>query len=204
MVDQSAAAMSRVRLVVLDWAGTTVDHGSLAPVAAFQEAFASAGVRVTTDEVRGPMGRHKKDHIRELLRLPDVTARWAAVHGRPWNEGDVDDLYTTFMPLHLAVLDQHCRLVPGLLDCVAALRRRGAWIGGTTGYFREAAERVAAAARRQGYFPDPNLCPQDVSAGRPAPWMIFRHMERFGIFPPSTVVKVGDTLVDVEEGRNAG
>ncbi len=201
---EGAGAPDRIRLVVLDWAGTTVDHGSLAPVAAFQEAFASVGVRVTTDEVRGPMGRPKKDHLRELLRQPDVAARWTAVQGRPWTPGDVDRLFDLFVPLQLAVLEQHSRLVPGLLECVAALRRRGALIGGTTGYFREAAERVAAAARQQGYVPDHNLCPEDVTAGRPAPWMIFHHMERFGIFPAAAVVKVGDTIVDVEEGRNAG
>jgi phosphonoacetaldehyde hydrolase len=194
----------RIRLVVLDWAGTTVDHGSLAPVAAFQEAFASAGVQVSTEEVRLPMGRHKKDHIREMLRLPDVAARWSAVHGRSWTEDDVDQLFSRFMPLQLAVLDQHSQLVPGVLECVADLRRRGMRIGGTTGYFREAAERVAAAAAAQGYVPDHNFCPEDVTAGRPAPWMIFRHMERFGIYPPAAVVKVGDTVVDVEEGRNAG
>jgi phosphonoacetaldehyde hydrolase len=194
----------QIRLVVLDWAGTTVDHGSLAPVAAFQEVFASLGVPVTTEEVRGPMGRHKKDHIRELLGLPAVSSRWQTIHGRTWTEGDVEQLFERFVPLQLAVLDKHSQLVPGLLHCVASLRRRGARIVGTTGYFREAAERVAAAARCQGYVPDHNLCPEDVSAGRPAPWMIFQHMERLSIYPPAAVVKVGDTIVDMEEGCNAG
>src|SRR5262249_11687511 len=44
----------------------------------------------------------------------------------------------------------------------------------------------------------------DVPAGRPWPWMIFRIMEATGICPPAAVVKVGDTVPDIEEGRNAG
>src|SRR5580700_1298363 len=39
---------------------------------------------------------------------------------------------------------------------------------------------------------------------RPAPWMIFRLMEETGIYPPAAVVKIGDTIPDIEEGRNAG
>jgi phosphonoacetaldehyde hydrolase len=34
--------------------------------------------------------------------------------------------------------------------------------------------------------------------------MIFRAMERAGVFPPASVVNIGDTLADVESGRNAG
>jgi phosphonoacetaldehyde hydrolase len=34
--------------------------------------------------------------------------------------------------------------------------------------------------------------------------MIFRLMELTGVYPPSAVVKIGDTVPDIEEGRNAG
>jgi phosphonoacetaldehyde hydrolase len=87
---------------------------------------------------------------------------------------------------------------------MAELRRRGIKTGGTTGYFKAAAERVAAAAKRQGYAPDCTLGPDDVSAGRPKPWMIYRIMETLDVCPPAAVVKVGDTVPDIEEGRNAG
>ena len=41
-------------------------------------------------------------------------------------------------------------------------------------------------------------------AGRPAPWMIFRCMEALNVYPPAAVVKVGDTVIDIEDGLNAG
>jgi phosphonoacetaldehyde hydrolase len=195
---------SSIRLVVLDWAGTAVDHGSFAPVAPFMESFARLGVTISAAEARGPMGLPKRDHIAALLKSPGVAERWRAAHGREGTDADVDRLYAAFIPRQLDVIDAHAEPVPGLLDAVAEVRRRGVRIGGTTGYFREAADWAAAAAKRQGYAPDATLCPDDVRAGRPSPWMIFRLMEMLDVCPPAAVVKIGDTVPDIEEGRNAG
>ena len=45
--------------VIFDWAGTTVDFGCFAPVSAFVEAFRKAGIDVTLEETRAPMGKLK-------------------------------------------------------------------------------------------------------------------------------------------------
>jgi phosphonoacetaldehyde hydrolase len=195
---------AKVRLVIFDWAGTTVDHGSQAPLVPFVRAFAARGVEITLEEARGPMGVHKKDHLRALLQLPDVSRRWRERHGSAATEKDIDDLYSHFMPLQLDVIDDFTRLVPGLLDVVSVLRSQGIAIGATTGYFRAAAERVYRAAAAGGYRPDHCVCAEEVPAGRPAPWMIFRIMEALGHFPPASVVKVGDTVPDIGEGLAAG
>lgn len=193
-----------IRLVVFDLAGTTVDFGCFAPVDPFIQALARFGIHVTPSQARLPMGLPKKDHLRELFRLPAVVSQWRERYGRDWQEADVEAAYQTFLPLQMDAARRHNRLVPGLLDCLAELRRWGIRIGSTTGYFREAAEIVHEAARQQGYQADCQLCPDDVPAGRPAPWMIFRIMEQLAIYPPTVVVKVGDTPVDMLEGRNAG
>jgi phosphonoacetaldehyde hydrolase len=193
-----------IALVVFDWAGTVIDFGCRAPLEAFMELFARQGVPLSVEEAAAPMGRHKKDHLRALLDNPDIRERWRKQHGRVWNEADLEALYQELAPLQLAAIERYTNLTPDVHECVAELRRRGIRIAGTTGYFRAAAERCAAAAQFQGYTPDCNVCGDDVPAGRPAPWMIFRCMEALGIYPPAVVVKVGDTLVDIEEGRNAG
>jgi phosphonoacetaldehyde hydrolase len=63
---------------------------------------------------------------------------------------------------------------------------------------------LAERAREQGLQPDLSLCPDDVPAGRPAPWMCYLSAVRLGVFPLWQMVKIGDTPSDVEEGRNAG
>lgn len=193
-----------IRLVVFDWAGTTIDAGSQAPLAAYSLLFAQNGVPITAEQARAPMGLHKRDHLLALFAVPEVAGRWRAVHGRDWTEADIDRLYHEFMPVQLQTIAAHNQLIPGVVECVAELTRRSIKTAGTTGYFREAAERVVAAAKAQGYCPDAALCVDDVSGGRPAPWMVFRAMERLNVWPPQGVVKVGDTVPDIAEGLNAG
>jgi phosphonoacetaldehyde hydrolase len=86
----------------------------------------------------------------------------------------------------------------------AALRRRGILIGSTTGYTRELMAELAPLAAQLGYSPDAIVTVSDVPAGRPAPWMALRCAEQLGAWPLSAVVKVGDTVADVQEGLNAG
>jgi phosphonoacetaldehyde hydrolase len=193
-----------IRLVVFDWAGTMIDFGSLAPMAAYRQVFAKQGVEVSAPEIRPHMGLHKRDHLKAILRMPEVAERWLTTRGQPWSEADIDRMYAEFMPIQLAALRQHNRLATGLLDCAAALRSRGILLGGSTGYFRAATDLVLADAREQGFELDCSVCADDVPSGRPAPWMIYRNMERLGVYPPTAVVKIGDTVADIQEGLNAG
>lgn len=196
---------SPIQLVVLDWAGTTVDFGCFAPVASFVAALARNGVEATDKQVRGPMGMAKRDHLRALLELPDLASQWKEHHRRGWYEADIERIYREdYVPLQINAIARHDRLVPGLPPVVEALRARGLKIATTTGYFREAADRVFASATAQGYARDLDVLPDEVPAGRPAPWMIFRAMQALGVYPPRAVVKVGDTPADVAEGVNAG
>jgi phosphonoacetaldehyde hydrolase len=193
-----------IKAVIFDWAGTTIDFGCMAPAGAFVEAFAHVGVPVTLAEARRPMGYHKKDHLRVMLQAPDLAARWQAKHGQPWTEADVLRLYELVTPLQLEAVKQHSTLIPGTLECINALRLQSIAIGATTGYFTAAADVCYQLSAEQGYTPDFTICADDVPAGRPKPWMIYRCMEALSVYPPKCVVKVGDTVVDIEDGLNAG
>jgi phosphonoacetaldehyde hydrolase len=61
---------------IFDWAGTVLDFGCIAPVAAFREAFAETGVAISEAEVRLPMGAAKREHIELILAQSQVQARW--------------------------------------------------------------------------------------------------------------------------------
>ncbi|MEZ4867963.1 MAG: phosphonoacetaldehyde hydrolase [Caldilineaceae bacterium] len=193
-----------LRLAVFDYAGTTVDYGCCAPAAVFIEGFRRQGVEISMAQARAPMGMEKRAHIRIIGAMPEVAAKWQAAHGRTMTEADVDAMYAEFVPLLLAVLDDYSALIPGVLETTTYLRQQQILVAGTTGYFDEALAVVVVAAERQGYKTDFNLCATQVTAGRPAPWMIYRAMEILGVYPPQAVLKIGDTVVDVEAGLNAG
>jgi len=190
--------------IVLDWAGTTIDYGCIAPTLVFVEVFGAHGVEVTLDEARGPMGMAKRDHIRAVLELPRVAQAWQAAHGQAPDEAVLDGLYAEFVPRQMQTILQYSELIPGVVETIAALRARGLKIGSCTGYTRAMMDALAPIAAQAGYAADCIITPQDVSQGRPSPYMIYANALHLGIYPLSAIVKVGDTVVDIEEGRNAG
>ncbi len=193
-----------VRAVIFDWAGTTVDYGSRAPVAAFTETFRRHGVAVAVDEVRRPMGAHKKEHIRQMFAMESVASRWREACGADPTPEDVESLYGEFTVLQAGVIERHADLIPGILEAVKSLRECGIAIGSTTGYTREMMAPLREAAAHAGYRPDSVVCADEVPAGRPAPWMALRSAMDLGVYPVSACVKVGDTVADIAEGLNAG
>ncbi|HPC96356.1 MAG TPA: HAD family hydrolase [Sedimentisphaerales bacterium] len=93
---------------------------------------------------------------------------------------------------------------PCVTEAVEELRQRRIPVAVNAGYNREMLEIVLARAAEGGFVPDAAACAADVPKGRPALWMVFRLMETLNAYPPAAVVKVGDTVADVEEGLNAG
>ncbi|PWC61650.1 phosphonoacetaldehyde hydrolase [Azospirillum sp. TSH7] len=193
-----------LQAVILDWAGTTVDHGCLAPAGAFMEAFRRSGVTITLEQARAPMGMAKWHHIQAITRMAPVTDAWTAVHGAAPTDADVDQLYETFLPLQVEVVERHSDVIPGAAETVAAMRARGLKIGSTTGYPRPVMEVVQRVAAALGYEPDITVCAGETPTGRPGPAMALRCVVELSVSPVEACVKIGDTIVDVEEGLNAG
>src|SRR5271169_423099 len=77
-----------IEAVLLDWAGTTMDFGCIAPAVVFVEVFKRQGVPIDMAEARLPMGAHKRDHIQRITEIDGVRDRWHKAHGRPPNDGD--------------------------------------------------------------------------------------------------------------------
>lgn len=194
----------RLEAVLFDWAGTTVDHGCMAPVASFIEVFRRRGVPLTVAEARVPMGTPKRKHIELLTRMPPVAERWRNATGRPPTDADVEAMYQDFLPLQLACLEGCADPIDGCLETVSALRRRGLKIGSTTGFSREMMDVLLPAAKLRGYSPDNTVTPSEVPAGRPFPFMCLKNVIDLGISSVEVCVKVDDTVVGIEEGLNAG
>ena len=107
-----------IRLVVFDWAGTTVDYGSSAPVAVFERVFTEAGIALTREEINGPMGMDKKTHIRSLLSLDTAGSQWKEKYGRCWDEEDVERLYAAFEDELYRVAAEYSSPIAGTVEAV--------------------------------------------------------------------------------------
>jgi phosphonoacetaldehyde hydrolase len=193
-----------IKAVILDWAGTTVDFGSRAPVAALTRVFAESGVEITAPEARQDMGVLKKDQIRFLLAGDRVREAWTLAHGQPPSEADVERMFTEFLPKQTAILAEFSDPIDGVCDTVADWRSAGLRIGSTTGYTRALLDVVMETSARRGYSPDASVTPDQVGAGRPAPFMCYQNAILLQASPLHCFVKIGDTPSDIAEGRNAG
>ena len=167
--------MKKIECIIMDWAGTAVDYGCFAPVAAFIKAFAEKGLTIDVVQTRKPMGLPKIQHIRERL----------------------------FEKYLFASLKEYTDPIPGVIPTLEKLRAEGLKIGSTTGYTREMMDVVQPAAEAKGYRVDYCATPNLLPAGRPAPYMVFENLTKLGVPCLDTVVKVGDTIADIKEGVNA-
>jgi len=187
--------MSRIDAIILDWAGTTVDYGCFAPVNAFIAAFEAFGLKVGEEETRAPMGLPKRKHIEKMLENI----------GYEYSQQDVDEIYKSFEPALFKVLAKHTDPLPGVVETVKHIREMRITIGSTTGYTRAMMNIVVPLAKEKGYIPNCIICPDDTGGvGRPYPYMLWRNLEVLSILSIHNVLKIGDTEVDMQEGKNAG
>jgi phosphonoacetaldehyde hydrolase len=193
-----------IRLVIFDWAGTLIDHGSLAPYIAFVDLFAQHDIALTTQQARARTGLSKREHLEALFGLPEVASQWRRRYGRAARSSDVDAMFADFVPAQLLALARHGEMLEETPQAFSQLRARGVRIGTTTGYFRAAARMIWQRARSEGVVSDHDVCVDDVSEGRPAPWMNCLCMQALSVFPPERVLVVGDTRADVQAAKNAG
>ncbi len=194
-----------LKAVIFDWAGTLIDFGSCAPTSVIVEIFRRRNTLVTMSQAREPMGRSKREHLAYIAAMPAVSDAWKAAHeGHPITELDIDSLYVDFLPLQKQILSHHSKLIDGAAAIAQWCQSHGLRIGTTTGYTRELLDIVLVLAKLQGFTPECALGVEDAPLGRPAPFLLFEAAKRMAVYPMWHMVKIDDTPVGIQAGRNAG
>jgi phosphonoacetaldehyde hydrolase len=203
-VPSQTVPADHLKALVLDWAGTTVDFGSLAPARTMQKLFLRAEIELNETETRQHMGLPKKEHIRGILSLPRVSAAWSQRRGHAPTDADVEEMYSEFIPLQFSCLKEYSGVIPGVAGVVKEFRRRGLKIGSTTGYTRAMLDLILETSGQEGYLPDCSLTPEEAGTGRPHPFMMYESAVRLQVYPMAAIAKIGDTPADIHEGLYAG
>ena len=181
-----------------------MDFGCMAPAVVFQKVYEKAGVPISMEEARVPMGAHKRVHIGLISEIPSVRRRWVDAHGSDPVDEDIGKMFADFVPMQEACLSEYSTLIPGTLEIVGECRKRGYKIGSTSGYLPGMMAINLKDAEAQGYAPDATFGAGDVPRGRPFAHMVLRNILELDVSPVQSVVKVDDTLTGIEEGLNAG
>lgn len=187
--------MKNVKLVVFDIAGTTVrDNGNVAVY--FIKAFSDHGFEVNTGEVNKVMGYRKKEAIETLLDNRGIK-----------NDMLTEKIHDTFTSAMVEFYENDPSTVPlpGAEEIFELLRKNEVKVGLNTGFTKPITDAILKKLKwnNAGKI-DFAISSDEVEEGRPSPLMIMNIMNELKISDAGQVVKVGDTEVDIREGRNAG
>jgi phosphonatase-like hydrolase len=189
--------MQEIKLVIFDLAGTVIEDTGQVPKA-FTAALRNHGIELTTDSIREMRGASKREIIRSYVegqqgysRL-DVPAR-------------TEEIYNSFRSTLAAIYEKdRVREIPGATDVFTRFRERGVRVALNTGFDRTITDLLLKSMRWDGDLVNAVVCGDDVRQGRPAPYLIFRAMETCGVVSVHQVTAVGDTVLDLQAGQNAG
>jgi phosphonatase-like hydrolase len=191
-----------IEIILFDMAGTTVNDAAMGKsmvVDALIRSFNTIGLSVTETEVMENRGKPKRATISEILHhhtksgFPSILPKDAA-----------DAVYSEFLS-RLREGIHALEEMNGASDLFRHLKSRGINIGVGSGFPTEIVEGIVdRLGWREKNLIDYVASAESVGAGRPDPKMIFDIMGKFSVKDPQNVVKVGDTEVDILEGKNAG
>lgn len=183
-------------MVVFDMAGTTIDENNVV-YKTVQKAINQAGFDLTLEQVLAQgAGKEKLQAIKDILN----------VYAANRDEALAGSIYQSFIA-QLAEAYRTLEILPqpNAPELFAALRERNILAVLNTGYNRQTAETIIdKLGWEQGKDFDYLVTATEVQKNRPNPDMIWYAMEEFGIDDAKQVIKVGDSIIDIEEGQNAG
>lgn len=185
-----------IKMVVFDMAGTTVNENNVV-YKTLRRAINEAGFNFTLDQVlEQGAGKEKLQAIKSILNVFAEKDDAIMANG----------IYQNFIVL-LAEAYGTLEILPqnNAKELFLELNKRNILVILNTGYNTETALSLITKLRwRKGMEYDALVTATDVRNNRPNPDMILLAMKQFGITDPQEVVKVGDSIIDVEEGQNAG
>jgi len=186
----------KIKMVVFDMAGTTVDENNLV-YKILHNTLLDEGFECSLDLVLAlGAGKEKRNAIVDVLK--EI--------GEILTEDEIDNLFQLFLiNLNKAYHFLDVKPQKGAEDLFKYLKESNKLVVLNTGYNAEIATLLLTKLNWEvGNQIDALITASDVTIGRPKPDMIFLAMNQFDITNADEVAKIGDSIIDIEEGFNAG
>ena len=182
----------KIKLIVLDMAGTTVNEGGIV-YKTLVNTIKSYQILIEDDEIKNWYGVNKTEVLKFFLNRSGQ------------DDTKLNDMLTDFKTnlKKNYFEDKNIKLInEGLPDLFTKLRKRGIKIALNSGFSVDIQEALIDNLNLRGYI-DGYISSESVPHGRPEPFMIQTLMKRFEIDDPKQVLKIGDSINDILEGKNA-
>lgn len=190
--------------VAFDLAGTIIDKGNNVPFLAFKNAFESEGIKITREQIFRYMGMNKKEHIKNLLFQEDIKLQWLDYWRRYPDENDVNRIHKKVSDNVFTLLNKtSLPFIPGFRSIYNFCKEKEVPIVITTGYEQSTLDIILNTFHKKNIHFDAAIASDAVGRSRPYPDMLLEACKRVNI-EPEKCIKIGDTDMDVLEGKNAG
>lgn len=199
---------NKIKMVVFDMAGTTVEEGGLVYKTLYN-TLKSFNYDIDKKEIKSWHGLNKY-HVLDRYILKELDAKQCKqCKGNCFkytSNKKKHDVYKTFeskLTSEYFHTDKLSLIDDNLPDMMNKLRENNIKVGLNTGYPKDIQQSIIDKLNMEEFI-DSYVSSQDVEYARPYPFMIYKLMEMNKIASPSQVIKVGDTSNDILEGLNAG
>jgi phosphonatase-like hydrolase len=188
-----------IELIVFDIAGTTVrDNGEIS--LAFQKSLHEFGYNIPVADINPLMGYKKTEAIKKMLDKYEKQSEKITDH----YINEIHEFFLNSMITYYSTTPDLV-LLPFAEEIFSILKQKNIKIGLDTGFPKEITNVIMD---RLGWLRDDKvdvvISSNEVMDGRPSPLMIEEIMKKTNVKDHKKVIKVGDTKVDVFEGKNAG
>lgn len=185
----------KIEMVVFDMAGTTINEDNIV-YKTLHKAINNSGIDV---DLAGVLeigaGQEKLNAIKDIIKAYGNTSDLEKVEG----------IFQNFLVMLATAYNEFSiQAMASAEEVLLELRNNNVLVVLNTGYDKHTANFILEKIHwRQFYHFDLLVTASDVKNSRPAPDMITFAMNLFNMNDPKTIVKVGDSKIDIEEGRNA-
>jgi phosphonoacetaldehyde hydrolase len=194
-----------IRLAIFDLGGTIVDKYSLSPFISLKQAFKRKRINVNNHLIYKDMGMNKKEHIGEILNDKYIRRIWFKLYGEYPNSSSAMSVYDEFIKYQMDEGISNIEILPETKSCIKWLGDNNISIGATTGFSKP----IMSAIKEKLIDEDIHIHKYVSSTclgkpGRPNPHMMNEIINSLSIADRKRVIKIDDTCVGIEEGKNAG
>ena len=190
-----------IKSCIFDLGGTIVDRYSMTSLLSLRKLFVNRAININNDLLLKGDGMNNQKHILNILNDKTILKKWFNRYNDYPDEYDVKVLLNELNQEQCAYSETIIDILPETRECIDYLGFNYIKTGCTTGFDKENMNVIQNKLERNDIYLDSYVSSE---GNKSHPFMIQENMKRLGISNPKEVMKIDDSTLGIEEGKNAG